>query len=259
MAKYFNSSWGEIRGKLGEAVGSAYRGIGIVKAYRRHYNHSYDSIEWLSQFTEKEVNKEKIKVAQINVKFVFGLLNYIVHQYYETLIIPIWDLICKNCRYRKLTGANLFIKLNYRYIYKSIPEPDEIYGSENMPDLRGLLLSDGDLEETKITSANYNKESGKLIVRWEPVCYLNGKLDDFVYIAAIYFPPPLLKNWLPESKSWESIRLWGDAINPVAKRGDGEAVIFIGKGLNPKYGVAFLFFKNKTHYSPSESKRFIEM
>jgi len=31
MAKYYNSNWGTIIGKLGDAVGSVYRGIRVVR------------------------------------------------------------------------------------------------------------------------------------------------------------------------------------------------------------------------------------
>ncbi|MCK4351905.1 hypothetical protein KAW65_00675 [candidate division WOR-3 bacterium] len=255
MAIYTNSVWGEIRGKVGEGVGYVQHGKKILRAYVAKKKIDRGTIYYFEKEKRGEVEKGTVSIKSIHIRYaIFAPLVYFAKENYENLILPAWNKICTKRKY-KMMPQNLFMKYNARILYKSIPNKDKIFSPINMPDLTQLYLTEGDLEPANILNASYNRKNGKLTIKWDKKCFFNGHPEDNTYIFAIHWKMPEPNEQKP--KLYKTMKYWGDAINPVAKRGDGEAHIFISKNLDPKYGVVFLFFKNEpSGYSPTTNKRF---
>ncbi|MDI6839501.1 MAG: hypothetical protein QMD71_01380 [bacterium] len=150
------------------------------------------------------------------------------------------------------------MKFNASTLYQSIPYKDKFYGPNNMPDIKTIQISCGILETSQILKATYTKHSGKIEVHWDPIIRQNGKPDDNAFIVTIYWKIKESKEWYPDLKPWRTLKLWGDAINPVAKRRDGQASVYLNNPPSSVYlndstnFIIYLFFHNpKTGYSPS--------
>ncbi|MCK4353069.1 hypothetical protein KAW65_06665 [candidate division WOR-3 bacterium] len=249
MAKYYNSPWGTIIGKLGYAIGSVYRGRQILRVYRKPKDTG--NPELIKSALRGEIDKKEISISSMNQRrMIFGMINRIAYQNLSSLIYPVWE---PSARRKGITGINLFAKYNIPSFYDSMPDKEKIYSYKNKPSLSSIVLTEGNLEPAIIKETHYNKKTGRLTVIWDTHCYSCGAPSDFAYIMAIYW-------YMPKKAFYKDtvglIKCWGNAKEPIGKREEGEGEIFIKENLNPRYLTAFLFFKTpKIGYSPSESSQ----
>lgn len=253
MAKYYGSSWGVLVGKLGDAVGTHARGgLRTVRAYRK----VIPSGSWLALETGK-VDKRGLNIGQCNQEnIVFGFLGHLTSKVKSSLIYPVWDPLTKR-HHRYMSGFSLFMKHNATTLYNSLPDVHKFYGIDNLPDLSKLQLSTGVLEGADIADAHYDIDSGKVMVKWAPECFLNGRADDLVHLFVLHWSFPVSKesSFLPVREPWRTMKVWGSAKHPVGKRVDGCGSISISPCLNMAENfVVYLFFSRfRVGYSPSSS------
>lgn len=225
--KYMASPWGTIRGKLGRTVGVVRKGRPYIRAL------------------VKPKNPKTNKQTHIR-KAVWGVLGYVARTNLSSFIWPIWEKICKKRRLA-MTGTNLFTKVNVGRLQNSIPELDKASGPNNLPDYTRMCVSMGNLEPCcRIDSAFYDKETGKITIKWHEKTYGNGTPDDNVYVG-VYQKP-------------EKKRPFGEfsILETDAKREDGSITVDFSGSLDPLLHTGlcvYLFFYNKKiGYSPSIGK-----
>ncbi len=258
MAKYYNSPWGEIRGTLCKITASRARGaICYIKAWTK--TKVPGSKEQILKAKRGEIDMSELSPKQTNIARIgVGMSAKIATKILNSIIYPAWEPLTRGT---KLTGRTLFIKRNASELYWSIPNQNEFYSHKNKPDIKQIKLTTGILEETKITHASYDPKTGELKVEWNNHCFNNGNQDDDAYIFAIHWKIKKTKDWTPDFEPWKTIKIWGDAINPIAKRKDEKGVICIEKELktDPETQfIAYLSFKStspKQVFSESESSQ----
>lgn len=253
MAKYYGSPWGFLKGKLGPAVGSKVRGgIHIVRAYS-HGNH-----KTLEHALQGKILPKELSVRRINHNnAAFGPIAHIAKRKSYDLILPVWEPMAKGT---PLTGANLFVKYNVPLLDK-FPYPKKFYTTNNMPNLENIILSYGTLEPSYITSSSYHPTTGTLQIKWNTETFKDGSPQDLAYLMSIAWklPPPQIPD-LPPPQPHKTIKIWGDALKPVAKRKNGKASIKIQKRIHPQKShlIAYLFFSNsKKRFSISISSKIL--
>lgn len=247
MATYNNSNWGEIRGRLGEAVGKKWKGMNIVTAYNKP-KESKDDIKLLEKIrtttdtqTRSKLLDEQVYQKGINVKYLFRLTNQIATQKYNDITIPIWEKLAD--KYRKVP-ANLFVKINTPILRHSMPDQNKLCNETNAPDLTKIEFTPQYSGPPIPSYAAYNTNTGEIKLNWETPEYIYENPDDKAYAVALYFKPIDLLLWTKSQKPWKELKLWGSAYMPVAIRNDKSAVLQIDTQLDQKSLFVFLFFKN---------------
>ncbi|MDI6840330.1 MAG: hypothetical protein QMD71_05740 [bacterium] len=229
--------------------------IKIIKAYTKPKSRGTN--EAVLKVINGEMEKEEIFVPQFNLTHaVFSTLVYITKIAKELLIIPVWNPLANKLRY--YSGYHLFMKTNAARLYHSIPEPTKLYSHTNMPKLESIYVSDGVLEPAQIIEASYSQKMKQINVKWNPTTYRNGTPEDNTFIIVIHWKIPESNEWYPDLKPYLTIKFWGDAITPVAKREDSQATVYINDPPPSVYindstnFTIYLFFHNKK-YSFSKS------
>ncbi|MCK4352026.1 hypothetical protein KAW65_01315 [candidate division WOR-3 bacterium] len=246
MAKYINSPWGMIIGKLFNVIGSSYKGRPYLRGFTKPKQKG--TKQRLIQAIKGEIKSNELDPQQINIKLgVFGPLSMIIKENMSNLIYPVWEPMAKG---KCLTGGNLFMKTNITPLYFSIPDKNKFFSPKNKPDLKQILITDGILEPAEIIYAAYDKKSKIVMLKWNTKTYLQGKPDDNAHIFIIYWQLKTI-NKLPDPEKWKDIKLWGDARISVAKREDGKASITldVGTGLVEPVGT-----KWKSRYVGAKSR-----
>ena len=226
MAKYIGSPWGEIRGKLDDAVGGVWKGIKWVRV--RVLPTQLGTLEkyYLLKADPPGISPEQFSFPQFNIRrLVFQLLGTLGRMNKGNMILPVWERLAKMRNYA-LTGINLFVKTSAGLLWHSIPDPSIEYDiTTNKPDLDLMKVSDGDLEgTTTITDVRYATATGILTVTFDSTIYKNGKDDDDVYVMA-YREPIVDATWRANGY------LYGNAITSLATRTAGTASITLPLGI----------------------------
>ncbi|MDI6839502.1 MAG: hypothetical protein QMD71_01385 [bacterium] len=99
MAKYINSPWGEIHGKLGEVIGSvAINRIKTVRAYKKPESRGTD--EAIFKVLQGKMDKQDLFIPHINLTHtVTSTLSCIARIYRDSIITPIWNQEAKRVHY----------------------------------------------------------------------------------------------------------------------------------------------------------------
>ena len=123
---------------------------------------------------------------------IMGLLSYLGRQTHAGLMKPVWQELCDKKKW-KMTGMNHFIQINARLLWKSFPHKDAEFSATNFPDMRYMLVSDGDLEPSQgIVSATTGictvGAPHPCTITWKTETYTNGKPGDVTWLA-IYQKP----------------------------------------------------------------------
>ena len=256
MGKYFGSPWGFIRGKLNDAVGGYWKGIEWVRV--RVFPTQRGTLKLYRLLKEGLITPERFSFKQMNIRrLVLQVLGWIGRTNLSTMIYPVWVKLCRK-RKLKLTGINLFVRRNAPTLWASIPHRDQEYdATTNAPDMKQMLVSDGDLEPTpEAVGCSYNPSTGKFHMEWNMSCTKNGKPDDYAYIL-VYREPIIDPLWQPNG--W----LYGKAelVEPPAVpkiRANGTMEIDLPTGLTVTDLIGYVFFRDHDGvigFSPSASRR----
>lgn len=222
MAIYDNSAWGEIHGKLGDAVGGKSRGG--IKTIRMNVVGKHMGTEE----AVLEADKDESKRADINIKqfnqthIAMAPITTIAYKFCKNLIFKVWEPATKG---KPLTGANLFTKVNVARLCDSIPDKTKFYSPTNAPDLSKIILTDGRLEPAFIKSAVLSDKTSEITVTWEPRNFSTGSPDDEVFLSAIYWKIPDSDKWYPDFDPCRTMIMWTNDFTPLAKRQHGTAVL----------------------------------
>ena len=242
MGKIKSSVLGEITGKVGPFVFQRHKGKRIIKIYSKP--------------------QKPPTLRQKNVKLAFGFVSHLSNVLQKSVISPIWEPLAKR---KRLTGAVYFCKENVGILYDSMPQPDKLYHKNNLPDISRLFLSLGVADPVqRIERLEYDRQTGEVKVFWDGRHFSTGRADDKVYLVVIHWEISYqgLKYYgkkckngtgkFPAPKPWSKLKVWGDALNPIAIRSDGAASLEIDKGIKKGQLVAWLFF---SQYEVLKSKQ----
>ena len=253
MGKYMGSPWGFIRGKVGDQVGGAWKGIDWLRKRimptQRGTMRLYDQAQagtGVSLFSYKQFNVRKI---------AFGPLGFMARENLTNWINPVWTLLAKK-RKLAITGVNLFLKTSLPAWFASMTNTALKYDSStNTPDFTHLQVSDGDLEGiASITTAVYDTADGTIKCTYPITHTKNGAAGDKVYGVAVAKP-------LVDIRYKPTLAFYGDAtVTPSVTRADGgiaQTVITIPLGLTATNVIVYLFCRdaaNSIGFSPSIGK-----
>lgn len=249
MAKYTASPWGSLRGKLNGSVGGVWKGI--------EWARKLVLPRQLGTITNRNRSKESCirgviyAAKQMNIRrAIFTALGILGKDNLTTLIHPVWEWLCDKRKY-KLTGINLFIKMNARRLWYSTWTglgTGVTFDSNNLPDYTQMLVSDGDLEPTQaVTGATYVGGTGLTTITWNTATYGNGVPGDNTWLA-IYVRPTAVQiaDYRPSGNLYVK--------NTGQLRSVGTAVIAVPPNLAAANLTAFVFFNDTcANYSPSMS------
>lgn len=253
MGVYMGSPWGFVRGKIGDQVGGVWKGIEWVRV--RVLPTQRGTLELMRMLKQGLISPERFSWKQFNIRrLVFQVLGWIGRTNMSNLIYPVWEELCSRRKWA-LTGINAFLARSAPYLWGSIPDQDAEYDAEtNKPDMKEMLVSDGDLEPTpEVISAAYDPVLGTLLVTFSSDILKNGAEDDEAFLM-VYAEPIVNSQWRPNGY------LYGNAI-PIPppgvykRRDDGAIDTTLPKALDVVM-FAYVFFRDKAGqigYSPSAS------
>lgn len=253
MSKYHGSPWGYMRGKLFDTVGGYWKGINWNRV--RVYPTQRGTLELYRMLKEGLIPPERFSYKQFNIRrLVVQVLGWLGRTNLSTLIYPVWELLCSK-RKLAMTGTNLFVKRNAARMFNSMPDKNLEYDPDtNAPDMKTMLVSDGDLEPADVFNATYNTITGDLEVSWKKDILKNGKLNDFAYVMC-YLRPIVDEEWYPNGYLYGKAELPEPPL-PVRTRDDESMVLPLPAGLDNTKMTAYLFFKDllgEIGFSPSRS------
>jgi len=177
---------GPVKGKIGAVVGSNWKGINTVRGYTIPTDPQTED-----QVTQRTMFAWIVLIAKL-------LLSDVIHTYWEQFAV-------------KMSGYNKFVQSN-RNAVSAVDTYSE------------LVISEGSLEPSPLTAANYSDSSGYLGLEWSGSLLGNGLGTDKVVCICI------------------------DANNEVAffddstTRSDTSCDIDIGAGRTPSDLHAYMFF-----------------
>lgn len=251
MGTYMGSPWGFIRGKIGDQVGGVWKGIEWVRV--RVLPVQRGSLELFRMLKDGLINPERFSFKQFNIRrLVFQVLGWIGRTNMSNLIYPVWEALCSKRKWA-LTGINAFISRSAPYLWDSLPNQDEEYNeTTNKPDMKEMLVSDGDLEASPgVALASYAAVSGAVSVNWDAGISKNGKDTDFMF-AMVYAEPIVDPQWRPNGYLYgTAIPIVPPGIQPL--RGDVSWTFDLPVGLTGPLFI-YVFFRDAEGvigYSPS--------
>jgi len=240
MGKYMGSPWGFTRGKIGDVVGIAWKGI---DSNRVRVLPSQRGTMKMFKAVLNGTGSKRFSYAQWNVReAAMSSLGNVARENMTNWIDPVWQVLATK-RKVAMTGINLFIKEALPAFFASMPQKKQLYvEATNAPLLTSLKVSDGDLEGIPlITTATYDTATGKVHATWPVTFTRNGLATDKVY-AVVVRKPILNASYQP------SLSLYGNCVAvPTAVRSDGTAgadIITIPLGLTPADLFLYLFTKD---------------
>ncbi len=245
MGKYIASPWGDISGKIGDAVGGSWKGIRWTR--KRAIPENPGSIERHIACLNDPTLCHLFSYKQMNIRRpVLGMLGNVGMNTLHTLMYPVWQKLCDQ-RKLKLTGTNLFIKVNARRLYNSLPQTNELYSGSNLPDYTKMLVSIGRLEPVAaINTAAYDDATGAVDITWNTGHYTNGTDDDV--LSVVVYNKPSVGDLYYQPYGW----LYTPSV--TATRVNGTATVNLAPGLTDTDLTVYLFFHNATiGYSPSKA------
>lgn len=258
MGKYTGSPWGGIRGKLDDIVGGAWKGIKwcrvLVSPTQR------GTLLLYKKMKAGEIPPERFSFPQFNLRrCCLQILGWIATREgrLTNWMYPVWQDLCKRRNYR-MTGVNLFTQRNAANFFASMNREIEFDPTTNTPDLKKILMSDGDLEETPILTAVYTTGTGDLVVTWDDKVFKNGLANDRAFVMVARKP---LHDSIGEFGNWEpALEIYGSVIPPEPAvsipRSTKAFTLTIPTGLTVTDLTAYLLFRDALNiygYSPSTS------
>jgi len=196
MAKIEGSPLGVITGSMGTVTGSKWKGINVIRI-RKGPTQRGTSLK-LNQYIKGYLLKTEFSYKQFNLRhIVVNLLGTIARQHLEDIINIQWSTLATE-RHWRMTGSNAFLKANVGALFASFSDPDEQYDPDtNAPNLREMLVSDGDLEPAAISSGTYDQATGEIVVTWSSITYQNGLATDSAKIIIVRKPIINEITWKP--------------------------------------------------------------
>jgi len=250
MAKYTASPWGKVRGKIGGAVGSTWKGIDYLRAHL--YPKQVGSIRKLDAFEGGCARGINFSAAQMNIRRVsFGMLGYLGRHTHAALMTRIWQTLADKKGLKK-TGLNLFIQKNARILHKSY-NSGTTFDEFNLPDYTQMIISDGNLEPAFLFTGAlkgfpFMGQPAPVTISWSTVTLRNGNQSDDVWVG-IYIKPDARERAALEPYGMLYIS------QPGKKRSDGTCIVYV-PNKNASDMTAFLFFSDGcANYSPSLSRQ----
>jgi hypothetical protein len=245
--RYIASPFGFVIGKWGDVIGEKWKN----KFYTRKRTMPTQR-GTLAQYTLLKkglLTPDLFSFKQFNIRrLVIQVLGYLGKMNMENLIFPVWDQYRKKHK-KPLSGMNLFMKANVKRLFFSMPHTDQEFDeTTNSPDLTQLLISNGELESTPITSATYAPDTGYLTLHWSNVCYKNGNQTDIPYAAVL--KKPILESYGYPDGTWQpALYLYGpmlpkDQETLNLSRHSESAIFTLPPGLTATDLTAFLFFRS---------------
>lgn len=250
MGKYTASPFGDITGKLGDAVGAKWKGKHWVR--KRVNPKQRGTLDMYKLVKAGLIAPDNFSFRQMNIeKVILQLLGRIGGKNMANMINPVWTKLCTE-QDIKMTGIDLFTKNNFRRLWSSMTDQDKEYDAEtNAPDMVKLVVSEGNLEPTPaVTDCTYNSNTGVVHIEWDMKCRNNGRADDYAYVM-VYKMPVVDSQWRANGQ------IFGTAISTDKTRGDGSMEINIPKRLSASDVIGYVFFRDKAGkigYSPSKAK-----
>lgn len=244
MAKYIGSPWGKLRGKLNGAVGGSYKGIDWARV---HFEpHQRGTLQKYIEFKDGLPGGDDFSFPQFNLRrVVIGPLGFVARSNLTNWIHLVWEQFCER-KLLKMSGSNLWIKLNSSRFLNSMPHKEQEYNpATNAPDMLTLKTAWGDLEQSTLASALYDKNTGDLGVTWTTGITGNGKATDKVYL--IIMKLPLIDtigrdgNWLPALSMYGPLEIAGKT------RSNGSGSVTIPEGLENEDLTAYFFLRDATN------------
>lgn len=156
MAKYLGSQWGIIKGKLGNRVGTTWKGMPYLRVH----------------FIPKRSNSPAQARSRLSFKDMVKFGN----------MLPL-SIYYKYADRRCMVVVNVFIKYNHSQAMKSTPAMGKPYSP-----LVLRVFPVGDIDPTLLTEALYNPDTGEVNLRWETTVSRKGKPDDKIW-AAVHSVP----------------------------------------------------------------------
>lgn len=257
MSKYHASPWGDILGGLGDFVGGKWKGIYWTR--KKVWPTQRGTLELYRLLKEGLISPERFSFKQMNIRrLIFSVLGWVGRTNLSGLIYPVWENLCAK-RGLQLTGINLFTRRNAAHLFNSMPEKNQEYdASTNTPDMREMLVSDGDLEPApSVVACTYNSTTGKFLVQWDMACTKNGKSTDYAYVMA-YCEPIIDDQWKPNGWMYGKAELPTPPALPKSRGDSGGMEIDLPTGLTATELVGYVFFRDKLGiigFSPSVGKR----
>ncbi|MDI6840169.1 MAG: hypothetical protein QMD71_04875 [bacterium] len=246
MAKYFGSAFGTITGKIGNLVFQRHGKTRVIKMHNP-YPKDRGSMNTMNKLIKHKIEESEVNIRRINTKIVFGTVSFIYSQLKPIIEEP-WRILIQ--QKKNITHYDLFMKYNTSPLYQSIPDKQRLISYTNMPKLKSIIITEGDLlEQTQITKAKYTTSTGKLQIEWTTNTLLKGKTEDNAHIVPIYWKQTKKLTFKP----WKKIKIWIPVL-PAAKRKDGKATIYIEPKLTLSINtqlIIFLFFTSNAIYSRS--------
>lgn len=245
MGKYRKSPWGTITGKVGEAVGFTYHNIPVIRGYVKTEGNS--PIVWLAELKNGVLKSTPKIVRQINSQFIFSSMATLTKtvQQQTVIISKIWK------------ERTAFSKVNTKILNSFGEKVENLYGSNNLPDITKLELTTLYGGPSPNLYSEYNPDDGKITVTWDTPVYIKGTPNDTVYLIVIYFKLDSLYKWTKQFKPWQ-FKVWANNVayrptagmpkdnSSVVTRKDRKTILQTEKGLNPKELVTYIFFHNPT-------------
>lgn len=258
MGTYTGSPWGNIRGKIDDAVGGIWKGIDWVRV-----RVNPTQLGTITKYRLwKDDPSEPFSFKQFNIRrLVTQVLGFVARSGSNTVdwIRPIWNTLVEKRGYT-MTGTNAFVKRNAAILFASMDDDNAEYDpTTNKPDLLEMLVSDGDLEPVaSITTVAYDPLTGNADIAFDSNTFTNGKATDTIQV--IIMKKPLLQmedepdmtlwNWRPELFAYLFIPATGT-------RTDGSVIVNLPIGIDDTKLIAYLFFHDEAlGYSPSVSSVF---
>lgn len=238
MGRFFPSGLGIVRGKVGNLIFQFRKGKGIV---------------YMNPVKTKYTNTPKAK----NSKYTFSLSSRL----FFALRDEIYNYLNIKRRFSP-EKYNLFIELNKPALRNSIPDKSKVCGPDNWVDISKIYLTfGGRLCEIPAQIKELKYDNDKLMVKWDTIAYNGvGKPDDVARIIILYCNPekeqPPTGIWEHRIENYSYCKAEIKVFSGVSTRGQGETIIELEPGLDPKYLTAFLFFTNSLSHSDATSKNY---
>lgn len=259
MGKYMGSPWGFIRGKIGDTVGGAWKGVDWCRV--RILPTQRGTLDLYRQLKDGLIQPERFSYPQMNIRrCVTQILGYIARRHYSSWCQPVWaELVAK--RGWTMNALDAFVKRNASRLLNSMPDKAaEFDASTNAPDLSEMLMADGDLEPATLDGApasTYDPGTGAVTINFNGDVFENGDGTDVCQV--VIAKKPLLESVGRDGTWYPALFLYPHLPAPLPPaianvRSDEQVNITIPPGLTASDLTAYLFFRDYEGiigYSPS--------
>lgn len=133
MAKILQGVFGAVQGKIGNLVGSTWKGVPVLKSKAA----SVANPQTAAQVAQRDSMTAAVSFA----KSILAIW-----------IKPLWDRFAI-----KMSGYNYWIQKNVLF-----------FGVENGPDLEDLIMSAGNMDATEIATVTGNAANDTVTITWTP-------------------------------------------------------------------------------------------